>query len=302
MAGRNKTTRSHQFGGDWTELKLQLLSAYLSAYTTALKHQPFKKLYVDAFAGTRYREERADETTVGVPLLFPDLAADEPQRLLEGSARRALKTAPPFDQYLFIEQNPKRCDDLALLRDDFASLANRIDVRKGEANGAIRELCDKVNWRSTRAVLFLDPYGLQVEWATIEAIARTKAIDVWILFPLGIGVNRMLPKTGQVPPAWRERLNKLLGTDEWYEKFYKFETERTLFGDEAEVVVKASTQTIGQYFNDRLRTVFAGVAPQPKVLQNSSRCPLYLLCFAVGNQPAVKPALSIANHLLKKDF
>lgn len=33
--------------------------------------------------------------------------------------------------------------------------------------------------------MFLDPYGMQVDWATIEAIAKTKAIDLWILFPLG---------------------------------------------------------------------------------------------------------------------
>jgi hypothetical protein len=35
-------------------------------------------------------------------------------------------------------------------------------------------------------VLFLDPYGMQVDWTTIEAIARTKAIDLRVLFPLGI--------------------------------------------------------------------------------------------------------------------
>ena len=29
---------------------------------------------------------------------------------------------------------------------------------------------------------------------TIEAIARTKGIDLWLLFPLGIGVNRLLTK------------------------------------------------------------------------------------------------------------
>jgi len=37
-------------------------------------------------------------------------------------------------------------------------------------------------------------------------------------------------------------------------------------------------------FNARLKAVFAAVAPEPKVLRNSTNCPLYLLCFAVGNQ------------------
>ena len=61
-------------------------------------------------------------------------------------------------------------------------------------------------------MLFLDPYGMQVEWRTIEAIAKTEAIDLWLLFPLAIGVNRLLTKSGEIPESWRRRLNLLLGT------------------------------------------------------------------------------------------
>ena len=41
----------NRFGGHWTEKKLAVISKYLSAYTLALKNQPFKKAYIDAFAG-----------------------------------------------------------------------------------------------------------------------------------------------------------------------------------------------------------------------------------------------------------
>ncbi|WP_375494674.1 hypothetical protein [uncultured Nostoc sp.] len=44
------------------------------------------------------------------------------------------------------------------------------------------------NWRSNRAVLFLDPFGMQIPWSTIEAIAHTEAIDLWYLFPLGVAM------------------------------------------------------------------------------------------------------------------
>ncbi len=46
--------------------------------------------------------------------------------------------------------------------------------------------------------------------------------------------------------------------------------------------------------------MFAAVAEQPGVLRNSANCPLYLLCFAVGNLAGAPIALRIANHLLKK--
>jgi three-Cys-motif partner protein len=293
--------KGHAFGGDWTTDKLGVLAEYLTAYTTALKDQPFKKGYIDAFAGTGYRAAPRDAGSEAVlpGQLFPDLAEDDSQNLLDGSARLALKTEPRFDRYLFIERHPVRCAELEKLKEEFPKLAKDIEVYPGEANAKIRELCER-DWRRHRAVLFLDPYGMQVEWTTIEKIASTKAIDLWVLFPLGMGVNRLLKKTGDIPREWRSRLDALLGTKDWYEEFYRFKSSPTLFDESAEQVVKASTEVIGRYFNRQLKSVFAGVADEPKVLRNSKRAPLYLLCFAVGNEKAAPVALRIANHLLKK--
>jgi len=102
--------KEHQFGGEWTDRKLQVLAKYLTSYTIALKNTPFQKLYIDAFAGTGYREARSDnDEDASQRTLFPDLAEAEPQAFLDGSARLALQVQPPFDQYLFVERSPKRC-------------------------------------------------------------------------------------------------------------------------------------------------------------------------------------------------
>ncbi len=305
MSKKNKVAKSHLFGGPWTTAKLEVIAKYLTSYTTALKDKPssqhpFKKAYIDAFAGTGYRDARLDDAhrESSQTLLLPDLAEQEPQDLLDGSARLALKTEPHFDSYVFIERSPVRSAQLEALKSEFPDLTNRIQIRQGDANVEIQKLCKK-DWTSHRAVLFLDPYGMQVEWTTIEAVAGTKAIDLWILFPLGIGVNRLLTKSGEIPESWRKRLDLLLGIDSWYDEFYRVERTPTLFG-EADHVVKATTDTIGRYFNQRLGSIFAGVADQPKVLRNSANCPLYLLCFAVANQNGAPIALRIANHLLKE--
>lgn len=147
-------------------------------------------------------------------------------------------------------------------------------------------------------MLFLDPYGMQVEWKTIEAVAATKAIDLWLLVPLGMGMNRLAPKSGRLPESWRQRMDAFLGTADWYDEFYKVETKPTLFGDQL-VQVKASMDVMARYFNNRLKQVFAGVAEEPGVLWNSSKNPLYMFCFAVGNERGKDIALRIANHLLK---
>lgn len=80
----------HAFGGDWTQRKLAVLQRYLSAYTTALRCQPFELWYVDAFAGTGTRV--AHDVRSGSP---PASEPDEPRALLDGSARLALRTSPP---------------------------------------------------------------------------------------------------------------------------------------------------------------------------------------------------------------
>ena len=298
--------REHRFGGRWTDTKLGVLKRYLKAYNQALKNQPsaaqpFKRAYIDAFAGSGYRSP-AGASQAAAPgqggLDFPDLAEEEPQTLLDGSARMSLQVEPPFDRYLFIDRNPGRCAALEALKEEFPQRASAISVRQGEANAVIRDLCQK-NWRSHRAVLFLDPYGMQVEWSTLQAVAKTEAIDLWLLFPLGIGVNRLLPRSGEVPPGWRRRLTLLLGSDDWQEVFYRPVKESDLFGETAQRWEKATIEEIGHHFLKRLRTIFAGVAKEPAVLRNSRGSPLFLLCFAAGNPKGAPIALNIAEYLLR---
>lgn len=295
---RKSGGKSHRFGGDWTSAKLEVLSKYLESYATALKNTRFKKAYIDAFAGTGYRDAGPAHDDGRQEPLFPDLAGSEPQNLLDGSARLALKTKPEFDRYIFIEKSVERCEQLNELRTEFPDLAGTIDVRQGDANTEIRSLCER-SWATRRAVLFLDPYGMQVEWQTIEAIAATKAIDLWILFPLGIGVNRLLTRSGNIPVSWRRKLDTFLGTEDWYEDLYRVEPAPTLFGTDEARVVKATREAIGRYFVDRLKSVFPGVIEEPAVLRNSANCPLYLFCFAAGNERGARVALRIAEHLLK---
>lgn len=289
--------KAHRIGGDWTSAKLGVLAHYSSAYNNALKNQPFIKGYIDAFAGTGYRTmQQADGAAEN--LLFPDLAAADSQELLDGSARLALKTDPRFDRYVFIERNSGRCAQLEGLKSEFPELAKNIRIEQGDANQKIQELCTK-KWSNRRAVLFLDPYGMQVEWKTLEAVAKTKAIDMWLLFPLGMGVNRLLKKSGDIPKEWREKLDSILGTTDWVKEFYATETMVDLFGNSDERLVKVKIDRIGQYFVNRLKSIFPCVSESPGVLRNKNNNPLYLFCFAAGHEKGGIIGRRIANKLLE---
>lgn len=146
--------------------------------------------------------------------------------------------------------------------------------------------------------MFLDPYGMQVEWSTIKALAATKAVDLWYLFPLGVGVARLLTHSGEIEKGWQNRLDLLFGTPDWKTRFYKVETTMDLFGEESEMRRRtADTASIGAFIHDRLAEVFAKVA-KGKVLRNSRQSPLYMLCFAASNERGADAAIRIAQDIL----
>jgi three-Cys-motif partner protein len=219
---------------------------------------------------------------------------------LEGSARIALQVEPRFHKYIFIEKDPKRYAELEQLKAEFPSLKDDIILENREANDYLQDLCLNKNWSKRRAVLFLDPYGMQVTWATIEAIAKTKAIDLWVLFPLGIAVNRMITKSGKMSDAWRRKLDIMFGATDWYEAFYQPVSRKGLFDEETSMVKVGDFDSISRYFVKRLKTIFAEVAENPRPLYNSRNIPLFLLCFASGNPRGSKTAIKIARHILEK--
>lgn len=288
--------RPHSFGGDWTDRKLEVVSKYLAAYNTALSKTRFERVYIDAFAGTPYRAAKSLVPELAAPL-FAELDEGEPLQLKEGSARLALKSEPRFNKYVFIERSPARCKSLESLRVDFSDRARDITIERAEANEAIRRLCSQ-DWTNRRAVLFLDPYGMQVEWKTIKAIAETGAIDLWLLVPVGIALQRLLTRTGEMPDGWRERINTFLGDHSWYDEMYRPTKQASLFDDHEPVRARVDVESIGRVVLERLRRVFVGVADPAGELRNSKGTPLYMLCFACSNARGTRIALNIANHLI----
>jgi three-Cys-motif partner protein len=289
----------HKFGGNWTDEKLNCLSKYLMAYRTIFtandKARHFRTWYVDAFAGTGTWVD-ASQTQEAQPL-FDDVY-QETTEYRNGSARIALSLTSPFDRYLFIEESRERVNKLqAAIARDFHVLESRCELRRGDANEILKSWCNDRDWNKERAVVFLDPYGMQVEWSTITALSATKAVDLWYLFPLGVGVARLLKHDGNIPVAWQARLDILFGTREWRQRFYTVTTKRDLFDDTELVERNAPIEAISAYIHELLARSFPAVA-DGLVLRNSKASPLYLLCFAAANDRGAKTALKIAQSIL----
>ena len=172
----------HVFGGPWTEVKLDAVEYYLQCYTRALKRAGFDLTYIDGFAGTGFRNVKREVGGIfeGKPIATVD-------EILAGSAQRALAIKPPFDHFLFIEKDSDRCKALTRLSQLHPS--KEVQVLPGEANRVLRDLVQQEPWTRkdasrSRGVVFLDPYALHVDWATVQALASTRVLDVWYLFPI----------------------------------------------------------------------------------------------------------------------
>lgn len=289
---------NQEFGGAWTEAKLAAVQKYLSAYVTIMRNNErashFTITYLDGFAGSG---RRYGEQVSGDQGLFSDFQDEETEAFYQGSAHRALQANPPFDKYIFIETNRDYVADLQRLVEDFPDRKQSVSIVRQNANSVIPDWCSRLTWNE-RALVFLDPYGMQVDWSTVQAIARTKKIDLWVLVPLGQAIIRLLTKR-QPPEEWAKALSRFFGNEDWRQHFYPTRQTRNLFGEEQSEVRDVDFERITKYVVSKLGTVFAAVLDEPLLLRNSLGVPIYLLCFAASNPVGAKTAIKIARNIAR---
>ena len=281
---------SQKFGGNWTEKKLNIFTSDLDAYLIALQNQKFKKIYIDAFAGTG------------------EIETSDGGQFLVGSAKRALASEKKFDHYYFIEADSQKAGELQnMINSEFPQMRRIVTIYCGDANDKLAEIISNVDWRYNRGLLFLDPYATQVNWATLENVAQTKSIDVWYLFPFS-ALERMLPKNGKYD-KWEDCIDRLLGDAGWRKEFYKKDPQMTLFdlfpepgqSDGERMVKDANPNHIKEYILSRLGTIFPFVSKHARIFRNSRNSPMFLFCFAVASESpkAQGLALRMADYILK---
>ena len=175
----------------------------------------------------------------------------------------------------------------------------KIMVVEDDANLSIQQELQGSEWTSARAVLFLDPYGMEVEWETLVAIAATKAIDVWFLFSLSGLYRQATRRSDKITAEKRAALTRMFGSDQWERELYSDKGQGDMFGGgprQREYDVKG----LERYVRQRLETVFPKVfeplaLPVNKAPQRFS----LFLCISNSEARAVALATKIASHILK---
>ena len=127
---------------------------------------------------------------------------------------------------------------------------------------------------------------MQLPWSTIEALAATKSIEVLIIFPLDMAIQRTLTKSGKIPEAWQKRLDAVFGSPDWRQLVY--EESNDLFGARQAKRSDSGAKLLGWY-RERLKAAFGHVSTA-RLIKNTRGNPLYYLIWAGPNKLGLKGA------------
>jgi three-Cys-motif partner protein len=274
----------NQFGGNWTDQKMKIVVEYAKSYLIIMSKQSWvKTIYFDGFAGS------------GI------ITGEEGEEDKRGTALQILEINHPkvFDIYYFVEMNEEYKERLEKQIKAIYKGRNA-HVIKGDCNNKLKDmavfLAHNTNYR---ALAFIDPYGMDVNWSSIESL-KGLGIDLWILVPTGVGANRLLKVNGEISEGWYKALETFLGLpkEEIDKRFYRRTTISTLFGNETRVrKEKDAVRKLGDLYAARLKEVFNFVS-KPFIMKNSMNSIMYHFMMATNNAAGVK----IANDVIKPKY
>lgn len=274
----------NEFGSIWTHIKLEVVTKYMDAYFEALKKQPFKYCYIDAFAGSGVVETRQGPTV--------------------GSALRALDYN--FTRYIYFEKKQAFYDELiknVKQHPDYMSKKDKITIQLGDCNSYISDMVKEFDsdWM-WRGVAFLDPYAMHLDWPSLESIVRTKKFDVWYLIPYSAILRSLENETSKTADDFKA-VTRVFGTKDWYEELYHEPAQKLLFPSEDDEGKRNRVKEgqVREYIKKRLRTIFGdGLLSDPLELKQSTNSTIFLLFFGCSNDSpaAISVSHRIARYLI----
>jgi three-Cys-motif partner protein len=265
--------------GYWSEIKLDIISKYASAYSTIMKKQRSIQayLYIDAFAGAGVHIKK------------------ETREFVTGSPLNALVISPAFSEYHFIDLDGDKVDKLRLVVGDRGD----VSFHEGDCNRILLvDVFPKCRYEDyRRALCLLDPYGLNVNWEVLKRAGEMKSIEVFYNFMImDANMNVLWRSPDKVQISQVARMDAVWGDRSWREAAYK--KTPGLF---CEMEEKATNKAVINAFRDRLKKV-AGFeyVPEPIPMRNSKGSVIYYLFFASPNRTGAKIVKDIFDNYRNK--
>jgi three-Cys-motif partner protein len=292
------------WGGPWTEKKLIAFQNYVIAYLTIMNKNPYwETIYFDGFAGSGERGEIENP-------LYLKLELDEvEEKVYQGAVERLAKLIAPhrFNYYYFIEKDNSAAQALKTRTEGLhGNQPGKRIYRIGDCNEQLQLLANTLKKTKTpsstakkyAALIFLDPFGMQIRWQSIADLANTRS-DIWILLPTAVIVNRLLDKKGELKSAKLLEHFFGIGEEEIRKHFYVPTGQHALFDNSNTHYAKVSDPItkIAELYIKNLGSIWKHVSKRPLRLNNTKGAPLFHFVFASNNPNAMKIADDIIKNI-----
>ena len=149
-------------------LKFAAVRRYIEISNTAMQGKWIRRNYVDLQAGP-------GKNRIG-------------RRIVFGTPLIALTANFPATGFYFNELDKSNFDALSK-RVNASDLKNTTHLFNDDANDIVTTVCRDLERQSGLNIAFVDPEGLEIEWSTIERLARVKRMDLIINFSTS-GIRR----------------------------------------------------------------------------------------------------------------
>jgi three-Cys-motif partner protein len=185
--------------------------------------------------------------------------------------------SPPFDHFYFIDMNPNKTAHLATL----CRGRRDVDIVTDDATSYLtQKLLPTIQYKKfNRALCLLDPYGLHLDWDVMFQAGQSKAIDLFLNFPvMDMNRNAIWRAPENAPKDGIERMSRFWGDESWRQAAYIESDQGNLFSGRE--LVKQDNAAIVKAFQTRLRAI-AGFefVPEPCRCAIATR-PSSIICFS----------------------
>src|SRR2546427_172659 len=126
---------------------------------------------------------------------------------------------PPFREYHLIDIHSEKIASLKKL----VGSRTGVFIYEGDCNQLlIEKVFPRVRYKDyRRGLCILDPYGLSLKWAVIEAAGRMKTIDMFLNFPVAdMNRNVLWHQPERVTAEQAARMTAYWGDESWREIAY----------------------------------------------------------------------------------
>ena len=253
--------------GYWSEIKLDIIKEYASAYSKIMNRQSSIKeyYYIDGFAGAGIHISKTSNEFV------------------LGSPAKALNITPSFNEFHFIDLDGSKAEMLS----EISKSNKNVAVYEGDCNKILLDrIFPLVMYEDyKRAICLLDPYGLHLDWEVMKTAGQLKTIEIFLNFPvMDMNMNVLWSNPNNVTQRQKDRMNFYWGDDSWREAAYN--KEEGLFDIIEE---KATNEVIAEAFRERLERVACfRYVPMPMPMRNTKGAIVYYLFFASPNKTGAK--------------